>query len=674
MTLLLYGCYGECVAVGVFPSAHGTKPMSIMTNFRTVLVALCASTLLAGSASAADLFFVDLRPLGLEVSDTVVNRINDQVKDQLGTARVDFNDRIATGAAALTGNAAVAAAAAAYDQGTSLYVLTDFAAASQSYEQSVTLYQENISDVTSFDRVIDGTFRLAECQFKSGAEEAARVTLTQALALDPERVSGEGAGQVYTQFYDSIQSTAERNGAGTLTVDSTPSGLPIVVNGQALGTTPLTLEVPAGQHYIRVANDDDMGVGAVVTVPRSQQVERTLDLNRALTARSGASANAEPRYLRSLRSEVERGTVSDALVPYMRELATRQGVPYVLVGVVLKSDSEYEAHTFLYRAEDGLFANIPVQAFDAELGTVTVNSYQLAANIARAIRDFPSDDLVTGAPLISPAALSAAPTLSPSAAPAPAPRLYDINLPAQPAPRVTGIAPTPVPAPTPSPSLTPPPAVQAAPQPTSYGQAPAPQAYVPPQGYGQAPAPQAYVPPQGYGQAPAPQAYVPPQGYGQAPAPQAYVPPQGYGQAPAQPYGQAPAQPYAQPQEYGQAPAQPYAQPQGYGQAPAQPYAQPQGYGQAPAPQGHGQAATAPPAQPTAAAQPSPTTAQLPSAAPAPSWQDPQPPSRERRRFARTPWPWVIGGAVLTGGVTAVAIAAGGGGGDNGGVSPTVSW
>ncbi|MBU6160455.1 MAG: PEGA domain-containing protein [Myxococcales bacterium] len=633
-------------------------------SLRTLTAA--ALTLIAMPAVAQEVFLVPFSPLGPDVTETTVGRINTATTEQLGSVGVSFTSEVARGGAGGSANAAIDQANSQYAQGIGSYIINDFAAAQVAFESALASYRENIGDVTDYIPVMDAHFKLAECYFKAGNEELARVALTRALALNPAATSAESAGQAYNQFFAAVQEAFARNGSGSLVVNSQPLGANVFLNGNLVGTTPFTIaELPVGDHFVSVRNEAGQGVGELVSVARGREATTMLDIARA--AAGAGDGNGEPRYLRSLRDEVSRGNISDTMIPYMQELSTRQGVQYVVVGVVVHRDNGFEALPFIYRAEDRLFANVPPVTFDASLSNVTVNAYQLAANIARAKSDFPVASLVTGAPIIAPvAAAPAASSPSAAATATPAPVIFDIATPAPaPAPAPAPVAPAPEPvavAPTPAPVALAPAPVAPAPAPVAPAPAPGYGQPAPAPGYGQpAPAP-------GYGQpAPAP-------GYGQpAPAP-------GYGQpAPAPGYGQpAPAPGYGQPAPapgYGQpAPAPGYGQPApAYGQsAPA--YGQPTGYGQpAPAP-GYGQPVDAygqPVAygQPTYGAPPAANAGYEPNSA---LTTGPDEPRNNRKRNIIIGA--AAGGAAVIATVIIIAVTAGGGEDDPGGYAPSVSW
>ncbi len=565
---------------------------------RTAALALSRTLLLGGLVGAGivaapsaaqaqasnDVFYVDLAPLGRDASDSVARRINESLKQNLQTVRVKFTSDLLSAKAGSSGNAGIDEATSDYSKGIGLIAVGDFNGAAELLTTALDKFKKNASELGDAAPIVDATFKLAEAQFKANDQEMARSTLFKALALNPAGEALESSGQAYKQFFDSVRSGMSRNGKGSLTVQTTPAGLAVSVDGQPRGNGPVTLEdLPVGDHWVTVAGEGGQFAGQVIGVQRGRTALAKVDIGRS---GGGGGGGVEPRYLRSLRSEVAGGAIDDGLLPYMKELTSRQGAKFVVVGVVVKRADGFEALTFVYRAEDGLFANGPKQKFNKELSNVSSGAYSLAAGVANTLQRFPSTDLVKGTPILPPEAIApvvAAPVavpLQPAAAPMMAIPTYEPPAPvavvAPPAPAAPAPASKPVPA---APAYTPPPAPAApayvAPKPAP---APAAPAYTPP------PAP-AYAPPKpaapAYGQAPA---YgTPAPAYGQAPA---YgTPAPAYGQAPAYgtpapAYGQAPA--YGTPAPaYGQAPA--YGTPApAYGQAPS--YGTPApAYGQAPA-------------------------------------------------------------------------------------------
>jgi tetratricopeptide (TPR) repeat protein len=509
---------------------------------------IVAAPAAAQAQASSDVFYVDLAPLGRDASDSVARRINEGLKQNLQTVRVKFTSDLLSAKAGSSGNAGLDEATSDYNKGIGLIAVGDFNGAAELLTTALDKFKKNASELGDATPVVDATFKLAEAQFKANDQEMARSTLFKALALNPAGEALESSGQAYKQFFDSVRSGMSRNGKGSLTVQTTPAGLAVSVDGQPRGNGPVTLEdLPVGDHWVTVAGEGGQVSGQVIAVQRGRTATAKIDIGRS---GGGGASGAEPRYLRSLRSEVAGGAIGDGLLPYMKELTARQGAKFVVVGVVVKRADGFEALTFVYRAEDGLFANGPKQKFNKELSNVSSGAYSLAAGVATALQRFPATDLVKGTPILPPEAIApvvaapAAAPMQPAAAPMMAIPTYEPPAPvavvAPPAPPAPAPAPKPVPA---APAYTPPPAAPA------YTPPPAAPAYTAPKpapapAYGQAPA---YgTPAPAYGQAPAYGAPAP--AYGQAPAYGAPAPNAGYPSANYTPPGQLPmAEPAPEP-------------------------------------------------------------------------------------------------------------------------------
>ena len=116
---------------------------------------------------------------------------------------------------AATGNAAIAQADAAYDRGISLYILNDYAAAIEAFDEALRLYDANPGDIQRFDPVMDTTFKLAECHFKAGNEERARTVLSRT-ALRPSKRPTSRPGRRTTSSMVRSRATSPAPGVGRL--------------------------------------------------------------------------------------------------------------------------------------------------------------------------------------------------------------------------------------------------------------------------------------------------------------------------------------------------------------------------------------------------------------------------------------------------------------------------
>ncbi|MBN1945527.1 MAG: PEGA domain-containing protein [Bradymonadales bacterium] len=360
---------------------------------------------------AARIFFVTFEALGPGVPGVVVSQINRDLVQRLdATQNLEVTSRVRTRRE--TGpqqaqpsqlNAAIDEGEQRYQAGIGLYVVGDYYGATASFQEMVSLFTNNIAEVRNWNMLADGLGRLAECQLRTGDEEAAREILYRLLIIRPDQpFAAETTGQAFAALAEEVRADLARQTAGDLQVDSGIPGAQVFLNGIEVGEAPTSIPgLRPGEHFVVVRNAEGAAVGRRVVVDRHSGAAITLDLSDsgAAAGEETEAADGEPRYLRSLREEIRLDRIGDTMRPYLTELASRQGVDFVLIGVVLAETDGYLAQPFLFRASDGHFAVVESEQFDPELAHVTVNLFSLSQKITSAIRRFP-DHLVTGEPLL----------------------------------------------------------------------------------------------------------------------------------------------------------------------------------------------------------------------------------------------------------------------------------
>ena len=575
-----------------------------------VLAILLLPVAAMGSGRAARVFLVTFETLGDDVPDVATSQISRELIDRLDSVRnLELRHRARTGDSdeeegGNAVNAAVDRAEQLYQAGIGLYVVEDFAGAASSFNEMLALFEANIAEVRNWDLFVDGVARLAECQLNLGQEGVAGELLHRAMTLRPDLMFDPArTSQAFYLLTEEVRAQVMEHTAGDLRVES-PADATVWVDGVEWGAAPVTVsDLRPGEHYVVGRDAEGNLTSESVVVDRRRGANVALAFAAAVAEEEDDEDSNEPRYIRTLRREIASDHVSDVIVPYLAELASRQGVDLVVIGVVMTDTAGYIARPFIYRAEDGLFAVVSPQTFDAELANVRVQVFALAEHISGAVRRFPAD-LVTGEALLPEPVVAVEPESTGPEFEVPEESAFTMPEPVVAVPVVTPpiasavtdpepvvepeppVVVDPVPVTDPVPVVEPEPVVVADPVPPEVTDPvdPIPPGYTPPvegtppEGYGYPPQGYGY-PPQGYGQPPQGYGYPPQQGYGQ--------PPQGYGQPP-QGYGQPP-QGYGYQYGYYPPPTEGQQPPQGYGYPPPQGYGYPppQGYGYPPA-QGYG--------------------------------------------------------------------------------------
>ena len=157
--------------------------------------------------------------------------------------------------------------------------------------------------------ICDAIIHLAGIEFLKGEEATARSAISDVLAMDPNfRFDGAAFDKAFMLIYRELKLKMETNGRlGMLTVESTPPGARVFVDGIERGFSPVSMEsIPVGKHFIRVERAGYITYGAFVDVadtgatsvrPRLEPTEEYSDiadnidtLSRDIERRRGSRA------------------------------------------------------------------------------------------------------------------------------------------------------------------------------------------------------------------------------------------------------------------------------------------------------------------------------------------------------------------------------------------------
>lgn len=117
--------------------------------------------------------------------------------------------------------------------------------------------------------ICDTLIHLAGVEFVRGEENAARAAISDVLAMDASfKFDGAAFDKSFMLLYRELKMKLETNGRlGMLTVESTPPGARVYVDGVEKGFSPLSLDgVLVGKHFVRVERNGYVTYGALVDV------------------------------------------------------------------------------------------------------------------------------------------------------------------------------------------------------------------------------------------------------------------------------------------------------------------------------------------------------------------------------------------------------------------------
>ncbi|MCA9671039.1 MAG: PEGA domain-containing protein [Myxococcales bacterium] len=142
-------------------------------------------------------------------------------------------------------------------------------------KQAETLFRNSLARTRDVNVLIEVLLARAKLEIDRGKKRAASWALTRVAVLDPSRTLDPGTFKPVTvRIYNNIRKKVARE-TGELRVKTTPSGLPIWVDGRRRGSGPAVLTLPAGEHFVHVGGGSGL-VGRVVTVGWKRSAELAL--------------------------------------------------------------------------------------------------------------------------------------------------------------------------------------------------------------------------------------------------------------------------------------------------------------------------------------------------------------------------------------------------------------
>lgn len=149
--------------------------------------------------------------------------------------------------------------------------IVDLPVAADAYAQALVAYEQGAASLTDVAEVVE-TFNAQATTFAlQGDRAAAESAWARALALDPgHRLPADAAPRV-KKIFDTVLKTWTNPPMGQLTVYSTSGAAEVWIDGVPRGASPLTVDVPAGRHLVRVAREGFRTWGGAVEVKKGQE-------------------------------------------------------------------------------------------------------------------------------------------------------------------------------------------------------------------------------------------------------------------------------------------------------------------------------------------------------------------------------------------------------------------
>lgn len=248
-----------------------------------------------------------------------------------------------------------------------------FRLADESLSKGLALFQKNVAAITDIAEVVDAYALLSAVQYNTGRDEDGLKSLTTALSLAPDRELPLAAtSALFTRLVNDTRKTVKAGAKGQLVIESTPGNAAVLVDGLALGSTPLTVnDVPPGLHFWRAALPNGEVQGGVIEVVSGKQ---------ALIRAVSSSKDPESRLLAAV---AQNKVDTDALAAAKEYATSTQAELLIFGGLSAKAGKGLTLDSFVYAVAANEVRRLPRATFDAELLNAGMEFYNLAGEVAK---------------------------------------------------------------------------------------------------------------------------------------------------------------------------------------------------------------------------------------------------------------------------------------------------
>lgn len=270
-------------------------------------------------------------------------------------------------------NDALGEARKAVDDAKELRGKKKFRLADEALNKAIGLFQKNASAITDIAEVVDAYALLSAVQYNTGRDEDGLKSLTTALALAPDRdLPLAATSALFARVVTETRKAVKESSKGQLVVESTPGNAAILIDGLALGSSPLTVkDVPPGLHFWRASLPNGELQGGVVEVSSGKQ---------ANVRATSASKDPESRLLAAV---AQNKIDPDALTAAKEYAGTTNADLLIFGGLSTKVGKGLILDSFVYAVSANEVRRLPRATFDAELLNAGMEFYNLAGEVAK---------------------------------------------------------------------------------------------------------------------------------------------------------------------------------------------------------------------------------------------------------------------------------------------------
>ena len=277
-----------------------------------------------------------------------------------------------------------------------------FKEAVQTFRSAVELYQQNFAELVDYDKLVDAYLSLAVAYFGAGYEDNGTDALGEVVSLRPTvTVDRKQHSQSFVEALARVQKKYGNYKPGTVTLNSTPPGAKVYVDGVLRGTSPTTVkDLQKGHHYVQMRLDGYEVYPEKIRAPLGKD---TLKVDAKLKAGSPAAAEmagVEGEFIspEPLVQYAESGNFGLNFKRAAQRFTQKANVHFLLYQYLSTSDGDYLLNLFIYDREKNEIAALQPIKFDRELTNLQVNLLEAEQVLVRGMAVFPSKGIVSDPP------------------------------------------------------------------------------------------------------------------------------------------------------------------------------------------------------------------------------------------------------------------------------------
>lgn len=247
-----------------------------------------------------------------------------------------------------------------------------FRLAEEALQRAVSQYKNASAALPEFGEVQDAYALLSAVQFNTGKDDDGAKSLNQGLTIALERdLPLAQTSALFARVVTDAKKALQAAPRGSVMLESSPSNAPVLLDGQALGSTPLLVkDVPPGVHFWKATLPSGEVIGGLVEVASGKQ---------AVAKAVSASKDPESRILASL----SQNKIDQDLVAAAKEQAKNAETDLVVFGALSNEGKGLALDTFLFSAASGEVRRMARASFDTELLSAGMEFFNLAGELAK---------------------------------------------------------------------------------------------------------------------------------------------------------------------------------------------------------------------------------------------------------------------------------------------------